>query len=122
MTKTKLKFNDDMRQHVPPEQLWNEFHGDLAFDYDHDIYWPKLLETCQLKHDERYERWVEAGKHFGESEAYLRGGKAKSVANGVVEESKAAEKKDEAATESSVGAPADDVKVQESEPVPSTGA
>jgi len=31
-----------MRQHVPPQQLWNEFHGDLEFEYDHSIYWPAL--------------------------------------------------------------------------------
>jgi len=86
MTRTKLKFNDDMRQHVPPEQLWNEFHGDLAFDYEHDVYWPKLMDICQKKHDEQYERWVKAGKHFGESEVYLRGGDAASNGQGKVEE------------------------------------
>ena len=74
-----MKFNDDMRQHVPPQQLWNEFHGDMEFDYDHAVYWPALLKFAEERYIERCERWVQAGKHYGESEIYLRGGNASSV-------------------------------------------
>lgn len=63
-----------MRQHVPPQQLWNEFHGDLEFEYDHDIYWPTLLKMCEQNQVEKHERWVTAGKNYGESEVYLKGG------------------------------------------------
>ncbi|KUJ22066.1 CRAL/TRIO domain-containing protein [Mollisia scopiformis] len=86
LTRQKLKFNDDMRQHVPPEQLWNEFHGDLEFEYEHDVYWPALLRLCEEKHSELVSRWVKAGKNYGESEIYLKGGdepkQVKSEANG----------------------------------------
>ncbi len=68
-----------MRQHVPPHQLWNEFHGDLEFEYDHEIYWPAMLKLCAEKQAEQHERWVQAGKNFGESEAYLKGGNASSI-------------------------------------------
>lgn len=123
MTRTKLKFNDDMRQHVPPEQLWNEFHGDLEFDYEHEVYWPNLLEICQKKHDERYEKWVKAGKHFGESEIYLRGGDAQSVGEAKVEEPVAVEKAtevSEASEESTAGAPQEKIGAEAPAPVPAT--
>lgn len=68
-----------MRQHVPPQQLWNEFHGDMEFAYDHSVYWPALLKLAEERFSERRERWVKAGKQYGESEIYLRGGNASSV-------------------------------------------
>lgn len=68
-----------MRQHVPPQQLWNEFHGDLEFDYDHAIYWPALLKLCAEKQAEHLERWVKGGKQYGENEAYIKGGDAPSI-------------------------------------------
>jgi hypothetical protein len=79
LTRQKLKFNDDMRQHVPPEQLWNEFHGDLEFEYDHEVYWPAMLKLCEEKHAEQRERWVKAGKNYGESEDYIKGGNTPSI-------------------------------------------
>lgn len=79
LTKEKLKFNEDMRQYVPPEQLWTEFHGDLDFEYDHETYWPALVNLCNEKRKASTERWVKGGKLFGESEAYLKGGAVPSV-------------------------------------------
>lgn len=68
-----------MRQHVPPEQLWTEFEGDLKFEYDHEAYWPALIKMCEDKHAELQARWVKAGKNYGESETYLKGGDVPSV-------------------------------------------
>lgn len=79
LTKEKLKFNDDMRKLVPPQQLWTEFQGDLEFEYDHATYWPALLSLCKEKHAAQRERWVKAGKHYGESEIYMKGGDAHSI-------------------------------------------
>jgi hypothetical protein len=79
LTREKLKFNDDMRQLVPPQQLWKEFQGDLDFEYDHATYWPALLKLCEEKQAEQLERWVKAGKHYGESEVYIKGRNATSV-------------------------------------------
>ena len=79
LTRQKLKFNDDMRQHVPPQQLWNEFHGDLEFEYDHNIYWPALVKLCHEKQAEHYERWVKSGKQYGESELFIKGRDVPSI-------------------------------------------
>ncbi|KAG9237720.1 putative CRAL-TRIO domain-containing protein C23B6.04c [Amylocarpus encephaloides] len=79
LTKDKLKFNDDMRQHVPPQQLWKEWLGDLEFEYEHETYWPTLVKLCEERFTERKVRWTEAGKHYGESEIYLKGGNVKSI-------------------------------------------
>lgn len=68
-----------MRQHVPPSQLWNEFHGDLDFEYDHEIYWPAMLKLCAEKSKEQRERWEKAGKHIGESESHIKGGEVPSL-------------------------------------------
>lgn len=82
MTREKLKFGGDMRPHVPPEQLWSDFQGDLAFEYDHETYWPTLLKMCDERRAQKHERWVKAGKIIGESEFYLKGGDASSVGSG----------------------------------------
>ncbi|OLN86919.1 CRAL-TRIO domain-containing protein C23B6.04c [Colletotrichum chlorophyti] len=74
MTREKLKFNEDMRQYVPEEQLWKEFgDGKLDFEYDHSVYWPSLNATCKEKRDARTARWIAGGKLIGEHEDYLKG-------------------------------------------------
>ncbi|KAL0943613.1 cral trio domain-containing protein [Colletotrichum truncatum] len=80
MTRDKLKFNEDMRQYVPEEQLWTEFSdGKLEFDYDHSTYWPALNSMCKEKREARTARWVAGGKLIGESEDYLGGAVEKGV-------------------------------------------
>lgn len=81
-----------MRQHVPPQQLWKEFQGDLDFDYDHEVYWPALLKLCEERKTEQRERWVKAGRHYGESEIYIRGGSASSIGSVPNKEGKTLEK------------------------------
>ncbi|KAL9941145.1 hypothetical protein ACHAO5_009292, partial [Verticillium nonalfalfae] len=81
LTREKLKFNEDMKQYVPREQLWTEFsEGDLQFDYDHAEYWPALMKLCQEKRDAKRERWIAGGKLIGEHEDYLAGGEDKGLA------------------------------------------
>ncbi|KAL8718637.1 MAG: hypothetical protein Q9225_004255 [Loekoesia sp. 1 TL-2023] len=83
-TREKLKFDQDLRQFVPPSQLLETYGGDVNFVYDHDVYWPALNELAAKKRAMMMERWVKAGKKVGESEYYLRGGEP-VVGNGVVE-------------------------------------
>ncbi|EOO02249.1 putative cral trio domain-containing protein [Phaeoacremonium minimum UCRPA7] len=73
LTREKLKFNEDMRQYVPTEQLWTEFHGDLEFEYEHSVYWPALQKLCQERREEKKKRWEAGGKQIGEHEDYLTG-------------------------------------------------
>ncbi|KFH43645.1 CRAL-TRIO domain-containing protein-like protein [Hapsidospora chrysogenum ATCC 11550] len=80
VTREKLKFNEDMKQYVPPEQLWSaDWGGDMDFEYDHDVYWPALNDLCRQRREERRARWEAAGREVGESEAYLAGGTDESV-------------------------------------------
>ncbi|RFU75391.1 hypothetical protein TARUN_6840 [Trichoderma arundinaceum] len=105
VTREKLKFNEDMKQYVPEEQLWSsDWNGSLDFEYDHEAYWPALNELCKQKREQRLERWLAAGKAVGESEEYLTGGTDlsttgfKYTANAEV----VAETKEEAEAETSV--------------------
>lgn len=79
MTREKLKFNEDMAQHVPPSQLLKENGGEVEFEYDHSVYWPSLIRLAETKRTAFRERWEKAGKHVGESEDYLRGGSEESL-------------------------------------------
>lgn len=74
LTREKLKFNEDVRLYVPPEQLWKENGGDVDFQYDHAVYWPALIKLCDEKRAVQKQRWEKAGKRYGESEAYIKGG------------------------------------------------
>lgn len=80
LTREKLKFNEDMRTHVPPTQLLRENGGDVEFEYDHSIYWPALIKMAEQRRREYRERWIRGAKHVGEYEGYLRGGSEKSLA------------------------------------------
>ncbi|KAI1861233.1 uncharacterized protein JN550_011055 [Neoarthrinium moseri] len=73
LTREKLKFNEDMSQYVPKEQLWTEFMGDLNFEYDHATYWPALTKLCAERREAKRQRWEAGGKHIGELEDYLTG-------------------------------------------------
>ncbi|KAK5993936.1 CRAL-TRIO domain-containing protein C23B6.04c [Cladobotryum mycophilum] len=80
VTREKLKFNEDMKQYVPAEQLWSsDWGGDLDFEYDHETYWPALNDLCGQRRGARLARWEAAGRLVGESEDYLAGGVDVSV-------------------------------------------
>ncbi|KAK8101618.1 CRAL/TRIO domain-containing protein [Apiospora kogelbergensis] len=74
ITREKIKYNEDMSQYVPKDQLWKEFGGEADFEYDHATYWPALTKMCEERRAERKEKWELGGKHIGELEDYLAGG------------------------------------------------
>ncbi|CAK7271670.1 Phosphatidylinositol transfer protein (PITP) [Sporothrix epigloea] len=80
LTREKLKFNEDMNQYVPSEQLWTEFLGKLDFEYDHEVYWPALTKMAAERRAERMARWEAGGKQVGELEDYLFGRLQQGVA------------------------------------------
>ncbi|KAJ9269441.1 hypothetical protein DTO212C5_4504 [Paecilomyces variotii] len=80
VTREKLKFNEDLRRHVPPTQLLKSVGGEVEFEYDHSIYWPALNKLVKLRQTAYRERWVKGGKLVGEHEDYLKGGAGKSLA------------------------------------------
>lgn len=80
VTREKLKFNEDMKQYVPPEQLWSaDWGGDLDFEYDHEVYWPALNKLCADRRQQKLDRWIAGGRVVGESEEYLVGGTDVSI-------------------------------------------
>lgn len=79
LTREKLKFNEDLTQHVPPSQLLKQSGGEVEFEYDHTIYWPALIKLAETKRLACQARWEQAGKHVGESDDYLRGGSEESL-------------------------------------------
>lgn len=72
-TRQKLKFNEDLRQHVPPSQLMKAVGGDVEFRYDHASYWPTLNQLADQRREAYRQRWVQGGKQIGEFENYLKG-------------------------------------------------
>jgi len=86
VTKTKMRYNEPLTQHVPASQLMKNAGGEVDFEYDHSVYWPALDELAAERRAARKERWHAAGKLVGESEVYLWGGDEKSV--GVAQEAK----------------------------------
>ncbi|KAG2416365.1 hypothetical protein HFD88_007580 [Aspergillus terreus] len=79
LTRTKLKFNEDLREHVPASQLMKSMGGDVEFRYDHSIYWPALNQLADQRRTAYRERWIQGGKRVGEFENYLKTGTFPSV-------------------------------------------
>ena len=73
LTREKLKFDEDLRLLVPPEQLVKHFKGDVEFEYVHEKYWKALNELAEGRKKDMWERWEQAGSLVGESESYLKG-------------------------------------------------
>ena len=80
VTKSKIKPNEPLPNHVPKLQLMKVSGGDVDFKYDHSIYWPALEKITTERRQQRRERWERAGKIIGESEIYLWGGDEPSLA------------------------------------------
>lgn len=80
MTREKLKFNEDLRKHVPSPQLLAAFGGEVEFKYEHGVYWPALEKLAKERKTEQLGRWLQGGSRIGELEAYLRGGNERSLA------------------------------------------
>ena len=78
-TRQKLKFNEDLRQHVPPSHLMKSVGGDVEFRYDHSAYWPALFKLAEQRHQAYRQRWIQGGKQIGEIENYLKGEPIPSV-------------------------------------------
>ncbi|KAF9884453.1 hypothetical protein FE257_001784 [Aspergillus nanangensis] len=79
LTRNKLKFNEDLREHVPASQLMKSMGGDVEFRYEHSVYWPTLNQLADQRKAAYRERWIQGGKHIGEYENYLKTGTSGSL-------------------------------------------
>lgn len=82
VTREKLKFDQNLREFVPPDHLLKAYGGDADFIYDHDVYWPAMVALTARRREEQTERWIRGGKKVGELEAYLKGGVEKGLGGG----------------------------------------
>lgn len=71
-TKEKLKFNENLRNYVPSEQLYDLFGGDCKFEYDHQTFWPEYTKLALEKREMYFSRWKAAGGGIGQREWDLR--------------------------------------------------
>jgi hypothetical protein len=71
-TREKLKFNENLREYVPPEQLYELFGGDCVFEYDHATFWPAYLKLASERREKYFNKWKTAGGGIGQSEWDLR--------------------------------------------------
>lgn len=74
-----MKYDQDLNKFVPSEQLIKNYGGEVDFVYDHQIYWPAMIDLAASRRQEYTARWVRGGKQLGESERYLRGGEERGV-------------------------------------------
>jgi hypothetical protein len=72
MTREKLKFNENLREYVPPEQLYELFGGDCVFDYQHETYWASYVKLAEERREKHFARWKAAGAGIGQSEWDLK--------------------------------------------------
>ncbi|KAF2273135.1 CRAL/TRIO domain-containing protein [Westerdykella ornata] len=125
VTKTKIRYNEPLTDHVPASQLMKNAGGECEFEYDHSVYWPAFNALAETRRKERVDRWEKAGKIIGESEIYLWGGEEPSVVaqeqgEKVEEVAKGLEKLDVNASEeekTSEPATSDGAAKQEEQPV-----
>lgn len=75
VTKGKCKFDEAIKDEVPNAQLASDFGGLLDFPYEHDKYWPQLIELTDKRRAEQLERFrTLCNSEIGASEWVIRGG------------------------------------------------
>lgn len=75
VTKGKCKFDEAIKDEVPNAQLASDFGGLLDFPYEHDKYWPQLVELTNKRREEQLERFrTFCNSEIGASEWVVRGG------------------------------------------------
>jgi len=85
-TREKLKFNENLREYVPPEQLYELFGGDLDFEYDHKTFWPAYVNLALERKAAYFAKWKAAGGGIGQSEWDLRADTAEKTESKAGEE------------------------------------
>ncbi|UZJ53840.1 hypothetical protein CBS101457_003160 [Exobasidium rhododendri] len=75
VTKSKCKFDSAIKTEVPLNQLSSEFGGELDATYNHELYWPDLVELSAERRREMIRRFRDdCNSEIGASEWVIRGG------------------------------------------------
>lgn len=66
----KMKFNPNVVEdgYIDPNQLMNKWGGEIDFEYEHEEYWPALLELTKTRRDGWFKNWKEMGGKIGTKE------------------------------------------------------
>jgi len=89
VTRNKVKFNPQifedgfMTRDMVMSEWWG---GERDFVWDHDKYWPALLQLCETRRNEQRERWRQLGAKVGVSEWEIRGSPASSLPESITSE------------------------------------
>lgn len=73
LTREKLVFDAEFIKFVHAEQLDKDFDGVVDFEYNHEIYYPALVEMTKQRRTHYMERYHKFGAVVGLSEVDLRG-------------------------------------------------
>jgi hypothetical protein len=78
VTREMVKFNPKVIEegHISADQLMNAggWGGAVDFEYDHDKYWPALMELTKKRREEQMQRWRDLGGKVGADEWIIKGG------------------------------------------------
>lgn len=78
VTKSKCKFDEDVKNDIPSEQLSAEFGGSVHPRYQHERYWDELVKLCDTRREKMLQRFKEQCRSdIGASEWVIRGGNDK---------------------------------------------
>ncbi|TCD64743.1 hypothetical protein EIP91_003665 [Steccherinum ochraceum] len=51
ITRDKIRFNPDLNDLIPEEQLDADLGGDYEYEFEHEAYWKQLIEACGIAPD-----------------------------------------------------------------------
>jgi len=51
VTRDKIRFNPDLDELIPKEQLEADLGGDYDYEFDHESYWQQILSACGIAPD-----------------------------------------------------------------------
>jgi hypothetical protein len=84
VTRAKMKFDPKVIEEgfFTPDQIASDWYkGSLKFTYDHDQYWPALLELCEKRRQAWKEKWRAQGGVVGLKEWDFKSGTHVSVSD-----------------------------------------
>lgn len=74
-TREKAIFDEPFEKHVDPSQLEATYNGKLDFKYNHERYWPDMVQKVEIIRQRQYDRFLKFGGVIGLSEFDLKGTK-----------------------------------------------
>lgn len=71
-TRSKVRYEDAFDDHVEETQLENSYGGRLNFTYEHELYWPDLIQLLSERSRVVHKKFLELGGQIGQSEYDLK--------------------------------------------------